>query len=80
MFISNLSAELATLSTNMFLSIFSGFTWATKRGPTTSYTIKEHYRAGLIQRLDILHQSDYEKYLYNSVKVFMIGAFFTYLF
>ena len=42
------------------------------------YTIKEHYRVGLIQRRDGLYISDHEKY--ETVKVLMIGAFFTYLF
>jgi hypothetical protein len=42
------------------------------------YTIKDRYRVGLIQRMDGLYISDHEKY--ETVRVFMIGAFFTYLF
>ena len=40
------------------------------------YVIKDHYRVGLIQRMDGLHMSDYS----NDVKSYSIGVFFDYLF
>lgn len=42
------------------------------------YTIKDRYRVGLIQRMDGLYLSDHEKY--QTLRNFMIGLFFTYLF